>query len=126
MPGEQPPANPPIEGDVPVTPEPAPKSKRGLLIGLAIVVVVFLLAVAGPAIVVAISNAGSTNFAVNSCVKQDGDGAKSADCSDAGSFRIVSKVEKPESCSDASQPYIVLEKKGQKEQVLCLRPASQK
>jgi len=90
------------------------------------VVVVFLLAVAGTAIVVALSNAGSTSFAVNSCVKQDGESAKKADCGDSGAFTIVSKVDKPESCSDASQPYIVLQHKGQKDQVLCLRPASQK
>ena len=108
------------------TPPAAPKSKRGLVLGLVVVVVVFLLAVAGTGIVVALNNAGSTSFAVNSCVKQDGDSAKKASCSDKDAFTIVQKVEKPESCSDASQPYIVLQHKGQKDEVLCLRPAAQK
>ncbi|WP_330186259.1 hypothetical protein KZZ52_00535 [Dactylosporangium sp. AC04546] len=127
MPGEQGPPTPPAAGDTGIpTPAPAPKSRRGLLVGLVVVIVVFLLAVAGTAIVVALNNAGSTSFAVNSCVKQDGDSAKKASCSDGDSFQIVSKVDKPESCSDASQPYIVLQHKGQKDEVLCLRPANQK
>jgi hypothetical protein len=124
MPGEEPPSSP-IEGDAPVTPEPPAKSRRGLVVGLFLVVAVFLLAVAGTAIVVKLSNAGGTSFAVNSCVKQDGDSAKGVSCSDKDAFRIVSKVDKPESCSDASQPYITLTNKGQKDTVLCLRPASQ-
>jgi hypothetical protein len=128
MPGGPTPGSPPVEGDtgIPTPPPPAPKSRRSLLLGLAVVVVVFLLAVAGTAIVVALNNAGGTSFAVNSCVKQDGDSAKKANCSDSSAFTIVSKVDKPESCSDASQPYIVLQHKGQKDQVLCLRPANQK
>ena len=50
---------------------------------------VFLVAVAGTAIVVKISVAGGTSFAVNSCVKQDGDSATSAGCSDKDAFKIV-------------------------------------
>ncbi|GAB3867321.1 LppU/SCO3897 family protein [Dactylosporangium cerinum] len=128
MPGDAPPqAGAPVGGDPGVpTPPAAPKSKRGLILGLVVVVVVFLLAVAGTGIVVALNNAGSTSFAVNSCVKQDGDSAKKASCSDKDAFTIVQKVEKPESCSDASQPYIVLQHKGQKDEVLCLRPAAAK
>ncbi|WP_327007140.1 hypothetical protein OHA72_07615 [Dactylosporangium sp. NBC_01737] len=128
MPGDPPPqAAAPVGGDPAVpTPPAAPKSKRGLVLGLVVVVVVFLLAVAGTGIVVALNNAGSTSFAVNSCVKQDGDSAKKASCSDKDAFTVVQKVEKPESCSDASQPYVVLQHKGQKDEVLCLRPAAQK
>jgi hypothetical protein len=125
MPGEHAPETPAIDGDVPVTPEPPVRSRRGLLIGLAIVAAVFLLAVAGTAIVVKVSNLG-TSYAVNSCVRQDGEGAKGVSCSDKDAFRIVSKVDAPTGCSDASQPFITLQKKGQKDQVLCLRPANQK
>jgi hypothetical protein len=126
MPGENPPDSPPIDGEPIPTPEPPAKGRRGLVIGLLIVAAVFLVAVAGTAIVVKISNAGGTSFAVNSCVKQDGDSASGVDCSNKDAFRIVSKVDKPESCSDASQPYIVLQHKGEKDEVLCLRPASEK
>jgi hypothetical protein len=125
MPGENPPDMPGIAGDEPPTPEPPVKSRRGLLIGLAIIVAVFLLAVAGTAIVVKISNLG-TSYAVNSCVKQDGEGAKGVSCSDKDAYRIVSKVDAPNGCSDASEPFITLVRKGQKDQVLCLRPANQK
>jgi hypothetical protein len=128
MPGDPPPHSAqPVGGESAVpTPPAAPKSRRGLVLGLVAVVVVFLLAVAGTGIVVALNNAGSTSFAVNSCVKQDGDSAKKASCSDKDAFTITQKVEKPESCSDASQPYVVLQHKGQKDEVLCLRPAAQK
>ena len=91
-----------------------------------VVVAVFLLAVAGTGIVVALNNAGSTSFAVNSCVKQDGDSARRPAARTRTRSPIVQKVEKPESCSDASQPYVVLQHKGQKDEVLCLRPAAQK
>jgi hypothetical protein len=129
FPGDQPgPVSAPPAGAEPSIPTPAPaqKSKRGLVLGLVIVVVVFLLAVAGTGIVVALNNAGSSSFAVNSCVKQDGDSAKKADCSDKDAFTITQKVDKAESCSDASQPFVVLQHKGQKDQVLCLRPVGQK
>ncbi|MEV0565820.1 hypothetical protein [Dactylosporangium sp. NPDC050588] len=128
MPGDQPPSGSEPVGGAPVVPTPPTekKSKRGLIMGLVVVVVVFLLAVAGTGIVVALNNADSTSFAVNSCVKQDGNSAKKASCSDKDAFTIVQKVEKPESCSDASQPYVVLQHKGQKDEVLCLRPTSAK
>nr|BFE64205.1 hypothetical protein GCM10020063_087310 [Dactylosporangium thailandense] len=126
MPGENPYDAGPIDGEPIPTPEPPVKSRRGLLVGLLIVAAVFLVAVAGTAIIVKISGAGGTSFAVNSCVKQDGDSATGVDCSSKDAFKIVSKVDKPESCSDASQPYIVLQHKGEKDQVLCLRPASEK
>ncbi|MEV8514304.1 hypothetical protein AB0367_18675, partial [Dactylosporangium sp. NPDC051484] len=127
VPGENPPGAAPIGGEaLPPTTEPPAKSRRGLFIGLVVVVAVFLLAVAGTVLVVKLSDAGGTSLAVNSCVRENGGSAKGVDCSDKDAFRIVSKVDKPESCSDANQPYIVLQQKGQKEQVLCLRPASQK
>jgi hypothetical protein len=122
-PPDQPPGGP--EGGEPGAP-PRRKSRRALVLSLVVVAVVFLLAVAGTAVVVALNNAGDTSFAINSCVKQNGDQAVKADCSDSGAFTVVSKVEKQESCPDPNQPFIVLEHKGAKDQVLCLRPASQK
>jgi hypothetical protein len=126
-PGEQPPGRSPDELDSGAPGAPAPrKSRRALVVSLAIVAVVFLLAVAGTGIVVALNHAGDTTFAVNSCVKQSGDRAVKANCSDSGAFTVVSKVDRQESCADPNQPFIVLQHKGSKDQVLCLRPASQK
>jgi hypothetical protein len=114
-----------LDGGAPGSPAPR-KSRRALVMSLVIVAVVFLLAVAGTGIVVALNQAGGTTFAVNSCVKQSGDQAVKANCSDSGAFTVMSKVDRQESCADPNQPFIVLQHKGSKDQVLCLRPASQK
>jgi hypothetical protein len=125
-PGQEPPANVAL-GPLAGGGEPPPrKSRKALVVSLVIVAVVFLLAVAGTGVVVALNNAGDGTFAVNSCVKRDGDKAVKANCSDSGAFTIVSKQAKQEDCPDPNQPFIVLQHKGSDDQVLCLRPASQK
>jgi hypothetical protein len=96
------------------------------MVGLVVTAVLVLLAVAGTGIVMALNNAGATTFAVNSCVKKSGSAAVKASCSDSGAFTIVSKVDAQEDCPDKNQPFVVLEHKGEKDQVLCLRPANQK
>jgi hypothetical protein len=101
--------------------QPPAKNRRGLIIGLAIaaVVVVALVAVA---VVVAMS--GSKNdYAVGSCVKQDGDKAVATACSDSAAFSIVSNVDQPTKCADQTQPYVVLQRSGKAAEVLCLKPA---
>jgi flagellar basal body-associated protein FliL len=116
---------PPVLADSPEPSAPAPrKSRRALLLSLAIVAIVFLLAVAGTGLVVWLTR--DTTFAVNSCVKQSGDQAVKAKCSEDGAFTVVSKVERQESCPDPNQPYVVVQHKGANDQVLCLRPAAQK
>jgi hypothetical protein len=105
----------------PGAPQPPAKSRRGLIIGLAIaaVVVVALVAVA---VVVAMSG-NKTDYAIGSCVKQDGNKAVSAACSDSGAFSIVNSVDQPTKCADQTQPYVVLQRSGKSDEVLCLKPA---
>jgi hypothetical protein len=125
-PGQEPPPNVSL-GPLPGGDEPPPrKSRKALVVSLVVVAVVFLLAVAGTGVVVALNNSGDGTFAVNSCVKRDGEKAVKASCSDSGAYTIVSKQAKQEDCPDPNQPFIVLQHKGSDDQVLCLRPASQK
>jgi hypothetical protein len=125
-PGQEPPPNVAL-GPLPGSDEPPPrKSRKALVVSLVIVAVVFLLAVAGTGVVVALNNAGDGTFAVNSCVKRNGDQAVKASCSESGAFTVVSKQAKQEDCPDPNQPFIVLQHKGSDDQVLCLRPANQK
>jgi hypothetical protein len=119
-------ATEPSEGATePVAAAPRPPKKRGLVVALVLAGVVALLAVAGTGIWIALDSAGST-FAVDSCVKQDGGAAVEASCSDQGAFRVVSKVDNQESCPDQNQPFVVLQRKGADDEVLCLRPANAK
>jgi hypothetical protein len=101
---------------------PAKKSRRGLIIGvvIAVVVVVVLGAVGG---YLAFSGGGSSNFPVGSCVKHSGDQATSVDCSASDAFKITSTTDSPTKCPDQAQPYVVLQRSGAADQVLCLKPA---
>jgi hypothetical protein len=105
----------------PGTGGPPAKSRRNLLIGLAIaaVVVVALVAVA---LVVTMSG-NKNDYAVGSCVKQDGDKAVATACSDNAAFSIVNSVDQPTKCADQTQPYVVLQRSGKAPEVLCLKPA---
>jgi hypothetical protein len=96
------------------------RSRKVLIIGLAVAGVLILLAVAGIVATTAFNR--SSSFAINSCVKQDGTNAKQVACGEAGAFTVVSKEDKQENCADRSQPFIVIERGG-KQEVLCLAPA---
>jgi hypothetical protein len=83
-----------------------------------------VLALAGVGVTWALSKTSSgSSFAVNSCVKKSGDNAVAVDCSTAGAYQIISKVDSVEKCPDKGQPYVVLEESGRPDQVLCLKPA---
>jgi flagellar basal body-associated protein FliL len=121
------PVAPPFAAPAPDPNLPPPrKSRRALILSLVIVAVVFLLAVAGTGVVVFLNNAGDTTFPVNSCVKQNGGEAVKTSCSSSDAFTVVSKVDRQEDCPDQNQPFIVVQHKGAKDQVLCLRPAGAK
>jgi flagellar basal body-associated protein FliL len=105
---------------------PAKKSRRGLIILLVVAAVLILLAGAGAVLTLTIDANSSGSFAINSCVKRDGSTAKKVDCSDPNAFVITNKVDKQERCPDSNQPFVVLERSGAKDEILCLRPASQK
>jgi hypothetical protein len=106
------------------TDEPAGKNKRLLLV-LALVGLVVVLAAVGTAVTLALRGS-STSYAINDCVKQDGSNAVKASCSDGKAYVVTRKVNQQSECPDANQPYVVIEHKGGKSEVLCLRPASQR
>jgi hypothetical protein len=97
-----------------------------LIILLSLAAAVLVLAVAGVAITLGIQARSGANFAVNSCVKQDGTHAREAKCSDPNAYIIVNKVDKQEHCPDPNQPVVVLQHAGGRDEVLCLRKANQK
>jgi hypothetical protein len=102
---------------------PEGKKKRLLLV-LALVAAIVVLAAIGTALTLTMR--GSTaSFAVNDCVKQSGSKAVKATCSESGAYRVLNKVKQQGDCADANQPFVVVSNKGNDE-VLCLRPASEK
>jgi len=105
---------------------PPKKSRRGLIILLVVAAVLIVLAGAGAIITLTIDANSGSSFAVSSCVKQDGQSAKKVPCSDPNAFVITNKVDSQDRCPDANQPFIVLERSGAKDEILCLRPANQK
>jgi hypothetical protein len=114
-------SNAPVEQSEQKPDSPPRKSRRGLIVGLVIAAVLAVMAAAG--VVVTGYFNQSSSFAVGSCVRQDGNRARQASCSDANAFTVVAKVTKQEQCSDANQPYVVIERPGSTPEVLCLRPA---
>jgi hypothetical protein len=119
-PGEHP-DQPDHEPAAPATPR---RKRKALIIGLVVAGVLILLAAAGIVVTTAFNR--SSTFAVGSCVKQDGDRAKQADCKDPGAFTVVSKEDKQSDCPDPAQPFVMIERSGGKTEVLCLRPAEKK
>jgi hypothetical protein len=113
---EEPPAEPP--------PTPA-RERNGRVLAMVLVAAVLILAV--PLGLVWLLSGGSDSAfdpEVGSCVKQSGNGAVAAQCSDASAFTVVSKVDSKAKCEDQSQPHIVIAGDGGKDQVLCLKPAA--
>jgi collagen type III alpha len=72
------------------------------------------------------SHDGGTGFSVSAgdCVKQQGNEAVTANCSDPGSFEVTAIVDTKEQCPDPNQPYVVNPADNGRTQVLCLKPKS--
>jgi hypothetical protein len=103
---------------------PAEKSRRGLVIGIVVAaVVVVILGAVGAYLAFSGGGGGSSNYSVGSCVKHSGDQATSVDCSASDAYKITSTVDSPTKCPDQSQPYVILQRSGAADQVLCLKPA---
>jgi hypothetical protein len=100
---------------------PPAKRRRGLVIGVAVTaVVVVALAAVGITLML---NTGGKSFPVGSCVKQQGTKATKVDCSSSDAYSIVSRVNDRSLCPDTKQPFVVLHRPGDANQVLCLKPA---
>jgi hypothetical protein len=104
-------------------PEERPTEATGSHVGLLIAVgVVVLLAVIGLTAYMWPRTSGGPEFAVNSCVKQVDNTAEAVDCTAAGAFTIVSRVDNKDLCPDAKQPYVELSEGDNP--ILCLAPAN--
>jgi hypothetical protein len=108
----------------PAAPPPAPpaKSRKGLFIALAVLIGLVLLG--GAAAIGYLVMNGSDDFAVGTCVRQDGSGASVVECSESGAFKVVSRVQSVDLCPDPAQPAIVLKSLGKSDEVICLQPAA--
>jgi hypothetical protein len=95
------------EYDRQAPPPPMPtqrRPRRGLIIGLIVVVV---LAVAGIGAFIGISAlSNGTKFEKGQCVQRQGDSAVVVDCSTPGAYRVVAVVNSQNDCTDASQPWL--------------------
>jgi hypothetical protein len=119
------PAAPAFE-EPPAGAPPAPQAgNRKLKLVLILVAVFVVLAGVATAVTLALGNTGDS-LAVGNCVKQSGAKAVAASCSDGKAYRVVSKVTDPSKCPDTNQPFVQVSHKGSKDDVLCLRPATQK
>jgi hypothetical protein len=108
----------PYVGEVPAAPR---KSRRGLIITIIALVVVFVVGVGGY-IGWSLTTRGTT-YKVGDCVRQNGsDGASVVGCTTTGSYRITSIVDTEAGCTDTTQPSLVLTSSGGKKQYACLVP----
>ncbi|WP_328341520.1 LppU/SCO3897 family protein [Micromonospora sp. NBC_00421] len=109
--------------------QPTPKVRNGRVLALVLIVAVLILAVP-LGLLMLLGKIGADdkpapfNPAVGSCVKQSGNGASAAGCSEPGAFTVISKVDAKEKCTDPAQPHVVLPGGGV-DRVLCLKPAGQ-
>jgi hypothetical protein len=106
--------------------QPAPKVRNGRVLLAVLVVAVLLLVIPLGALWLLGKTGGAAPFnpAVGACVKNSGNQAVPANCSDPGAFTVVSKVASKDKCADPAQPHLVVPASVGKEQVLCLRPAT--
>ena len=92
-----------------------------------LVVLGAVLVVGVPIGIVWLIGRGSDNgfsASVGDCVKPSGTEAVKANCSDPGTFSVVSIVDAKEQCPDPEQPYVQNPTSGGKNQILCLKPSS--
>ncbi|MFE9694141.1 hypothetical protein [Micromonospora sp. NPDC005806] len=113
----------------PKTEAPAPKVRNGRVLALVLIAAVLILAIPFGVLALLGKIGGDDkpalfNPAVDSCIKQSGTSAAPADCAESGAFKVVSRVESKDKCTDPTQP--IVELKGvEGNRVLCLKPAGQ-
>ena len=106
-------------------PDPAPQVRNGRVL-IAVLIAAALLVAIPLSLVWLITRPGDQTFdpAVGACVKQSGNTAVPADCTESGAYQVISKVEQVSQCDDPNAPHIQMPAASGREQVLCLRSAA--
>lgn len=116
------PGGPPDSGWNYEPPEPASKSRRGLIVTLIAVAVLIVVGIGGW-VGWSLTNSGTT-FAVNDCVKQQGNDGVKTECTDEGAYRITEIMETDNACPDPMQPTLQITERDGGRKYACLTPAA--
>ncbi|MGC4855998.1 LppU/SCO3897 family protein [Micromonospora sp. DT4] len=116
------------DAEEPKSEPPTPKVRNGRVLAAVLIAAVLILAVPLGLLMLlgkfgGADDAPAFDPAVGTCVKQVGQGASAVNCTEAGAFTIVSKVDAKDKCADPAQPHVVLPGEGTN-RVLCLKPAT--
>jgi hypothetical protein len=102
---------------------PAPKERNGRVLAMVLAAAVLLLVIPLGLVWVFTRSDGTTfDPAVGECIKQSGDSAVTASCTESGAYVVQSKVNDAKQCPDAKQPHVAVPGGGAN-QILCLAPA---
>jgi hypothetical protein len=100
------------------------RPRRGLIIGLIVVVVLAVVGI-GAFVGISLLTKGGTQFDVGQCVQPQGaDGAVVVDCSTPGAYKVVASVNNQNDCTDATQPWLEVPNATGGKSYRCLEPAS--
>jgi hypothetical protein len=95
----------------------------GVIVGLVLIgaTVLVLGALSIPFLLERLNDASRASYTIGDCVVQDGEAARSVECTEPEAFQIVAQVDRREQCADPTQPAI--EVRGSQPQFYCLVPA---
>jgi hypothetical protein len=68
------------------------------------------------------SDSTGLQVSVGDCVRQNGEEATTAACTDQGAFQVASIADSQDKCADPKQPYVVDPTGDGRNRVLCLKP----
>jgi hypothetical protein len=96
----------------------------GVIVGLVLIgaTVLVLGALSVPFLLDRLNDAGSATYTVGDCVTQDGEAARTVECTEPDAYLIVAEVDSRDQCTDPTQPAI--EVAGPPAQFYCLVPAT--
>jgi integrin beta 8 len=101
----------------------AAKERNGRVLAMVLAAAVLLLVIPLGLVWVFTRSDGTTfDPAVGDCIKQSGDSAVTANCTEPGAYVVRSKVDDAKQCPDAKQPHVAVPGGGTN-QILCLAPA---
>lgn len=103
--------------------EPVPQVRNGRVLLAVLVAAVLLVAIPLGLVWLLKPSDEAFNPKVGDCVAQSGEQPTSANCADAGAFKVVSRVDNLSECANQEQ-WIDVPAADGKQQVLCLEPAT--